>query len=144
MRISIIGCGNMGSAIALALGDAEYDVSIYDSAREKAEECTAANERITVLESLEEASGSDAIIIAVKPQVLPSLYLSLREIETGLWISIAAGVPLSVLEDGDNLATERTLTMDFSAAERAEEDREKQEDGIGRLLQKTRENEIRR
>ena len=31
MRISIIGCGNMGSAIALALGDAEYDVSIYDS-----------------------------------------------------------------------------------------------------------------
>ena len=29
--------------------------------------------------------------------------------------------PLSVLEDGDNLATERTLTMDFSAAERAEE-----------------------
>ena len=99
MRISIIGCGNMGSAIALALGDAEYDVSIYDSARERAEECAAANERITVLESLEEASGSDAIIIAVKPQVLPSLYLSLREIETGLWISIAAGVPLSVLED---------------------------------------------
>ena len=30
------------------------------------------------------------------------------------------------------------------SAERAEEDREKQEDGIGRLLQKTRENEIRR
>lgn len=29
--------------------------------------------------------------------------------------------PLTVLEDGDNLATERTLTMDFSAAERAEE-----------------------
>ena len=99
MRISIIGSGNMGSAIALALSDSGYEVSLYDIAKEKAAECTEGHENISVLDSLDEASGSDAIIIAVKPQVLPSLYLALREIETGLWISIAAGVPLSVLED---------------------------------------------
>ena len=73
--------------------------SVYDSAKEKADECAQEHDNITALDALEEAGGSDAIIIAVKPQVLPSLYLSLREIETGLWISIAAGVPLSVLED---------------------------------------------
>lgn len=99
MRISIIGSGNMGSAIALALADSDYDVALYDSAAEKAEECAAGHDNISVLGAMEEASGSDAIIIAVKPQVLPSLYVALREIETGLWISIAAGVPLSVLED---------------------------------------------
>ena len=99
MRISIIGSGNMGSAIAIALS-ADYDVSIYDISREKAEETARENEKkITVLSSLDECSGSDAVIIAVKPKVLPSLYVSLREIDTDLWISIVAGIPLSVLED---------------------------------------------
>lgn len=99
MRISIIGSGNMGSAIALALSDSDYDVAVYDKAREKAEETAAQKEGIKVLDSIEEAAGSDAIILAIKPQVMPSMYIALREIETGLWISIAAGVPLSVLED---------------------------------------------
>lgn len=45
-------------------------------------------------------SGSDVVILAVKPDVIPSV---LREIdqhlsEDSLIISIAAGVPLSVLE----------------------------------------------
>ena len=99
MRISIIGSGNMGSAIALALSDSDYEVAVYDKAREKAEETAAQKEGIKVLDSIEEAAGSDAIILAIKPQVMPSMYIALREIETGLWISIAAGVPLSVLED---------------------------------------------
>ena len=99
MKVSIIGSGNMGSAIALALFDSGYEIALYDIAREKAEECAGERDGMTVLDTLEETAGSDAVIIAVKPQVLPSLYVSLREIETGLWISIAAGVPLSVLED---------------------------------------------
>lgn len=99
MRISVIGAGNMGSAIASALHDSEYDVAVYDKVQEKAEQLASEHEGISVLSSIEDASGSDAILIAVKPQVLPSLYVTLREIETDLWISIAAGVPLSVLED---------------------------------------------
>lgn len=100
MRISVIGTGNMGGAIASALCEsAEYEVAVYDKAIEKAEKLKEEHDGITVLQSIEDASGSDVIIIAVKPQVLPSFYLSLREIEAGLWISIAAGVPLSILED---------------------------------------------
>lgn len=99
MRISIIGTGNMGGAIASALSSAGFDTEVYDSVQEKAEALREQNENIRVLSSLEMTSGSDAIIIAVKPQVLPSLYDALREVDTRLWISIAAGVPLSVLED---------------------------------------------
>ncbi len=99
MRISVIGTGNMGASIATALASAGWEVSVYDKSREKAEEVAAENSTIAVLSELEEASGSGVIILAVKPQVLPSLYESLKEVETGLWISIAAGVPLSVLED---------------------------------------------
>lgn len=98
MRISIIGCGNMGGAIASALAASEWEVSVYDKAEEKAIALSEGTS-ISVLSSLEDANGSGAIILAVKPQVLPSLYERLREVETDLWISIAAGVPLSVLED---------------------------------------------
>ena len=99
MRIAVIGCGNMGGAIASALADAGWDVSLYDKATEKAEAVAAEKPNVTILSSIEEASGCGVIILAVKPQVLPTLYDSLKEVETGLWISIAAGVPLSVLED---------------------------------------------
>ncbi len=106
MRISVIGCGNMGGAIAAALADSEWEVSVYDKAKEKAE-ALADGKGISILESIEQASGSKAIILAVKPQVLPSLYESLKEVETDLWISIAAGVPLSVLED--HIGTEHVV-----------------------------------
>ena len=99
MRISIIGAGNMGAAIATAVSNAGYETEVYDSVEEKMTTLCQKDERIKALSSVEMASSSDAIIIAVKPQVLPSLYSMLREVETKLWISIAAGVPLSVLED---------------------------------------------
>lgn len=76
MRISVIGTGNMGGAIASALYESEYEVAVYDKATEKAEKLAEEHEGMTVLSSIEDASGSDAIIIAVKPQVLPSLYLN--------------------------------------------------------------------
>lgn len=99
MRISIIGCGNMGAAIAAALETAEgYEVSVYDSNQNKAAEFCRGR-RITLLDDMEKAKGSDVIIIAVKPQVLPSLYNQLSDLKPGLFISIAAGVPLKVLEE---------------------------------------------
>ncbi len=99
MRISIIGTGNMGSAIARALSTTDHEVCVFDAVQEKAEELARECETIKLLPSIKSASGSDAVILAVKPQILPGLYQMLREVETDLWISIAAGVPLSVLED---------------------------------------------
>ena len=98
MKISIIGCGNMGAAIAAALEtDGRFSVSVYDCDKKKAEELCR-GKRIKQLLSLEDAGESDAVLIAVKPQILPSLYDSLSRLRTGFFISIAAGVPLSTLE----------------------------------------------
>ncbi len=99
MKISIIGCGNMGAAIAAALETVEeYEVSVYDSNRDKAAEfCKKRN--ITLLDDMKMAEGAGVVIIAVKPQILPSLYDSLSDLKPGLFISIAAGVPLRVLEE---------------------------------------------
>ncbi len=104
MDISVIGCGNMGGAIASALRDSgKYTLHVYDSDKSKAEKkgftCTA---------SLEEAiKAADIVILAVKPQVVTALYDTLSEYNDKSYISILAGVPLEVLEykiDADNIA----------------------------------------
>lgn len=99
-HIGIIGCGNMGGAIAEALQDSGlWSVSVYDNDRDRlasfCEEhgCSA---KATLAELI---SNSPLTLIAVKPQILPSLYPELKKNsskETG-WISIAAGVSLEVL-----------------------------------------------
>ena len=62
MRISVIGTGNMGGAIASALYDAEYEVAVYDKAAEKAEKLAEEHEGMIVLPSIEDASGSGVIL----------------------------------------------------------------------------------
>ena len=88
--VAIIGGGNMGGAIAHALSkDSSFKVSVYERTREKGEalkkECN-----ISLLSSIPDASGSDVVIIALKP---------------GLYISICAGVDLGTLTK--NLESEK-------------------------------------
>ncbi len=105
--ISIIGTGNMGGAIALALNEVkDYKVSIYDSNLKKAEE-VAKEKNIEVLHSLEDANDKDILIIAVKPQILPSLYTALSNLNPTIFISIAAGVSLKTLKS--NLKTDTPI-----------------------------------
>jgi len=106
-KIGIIGAGNMGGAIAQALSsEKEWQVSIFDLDKAKLDslkDCTAVN-------SLEElVQGEDLLLLAVKPQVLPSLYPILRKAGSRQkkWISIAAGVSLETLTE--NLGTEEVV-----------------------------------
>lgn len=106
-KIGILGAGNMGSAIALALSSGkEWQVSIFDTDRTKLESltcCTAAETVDALLQS------ADLLLLAVKPQVLPSLYPLLRKggSRQKKWISIAAGVSLETLTE--NLGTEEVV-----------------------------------
>lgn len=106
-KIGILGAGNMGSAIALALSSGkEWQVSIFDTDRTKLESltcCTAAETVDALLQS------ADLLLLAVKPQVLPSLYPLLRKggSRQKRWISIAAGVSLETLTE--NLGTEEVV-----------------------------------
>jgi len=100
-KIGFIGCGNMGKSIAEAISkDKNYRISIYSRNFERNKEFakTIKGFAYATLEELFE--NSDYIILAVKPQVLPSLYDELsKKGKNKKWISIAAGVSLKVLQN---------------------------------------------
>lgn len=95
--LGIIGCGNMGSAIAASV---TCTTVIYDTDREKAEELAMRGQHITVANELSELfQSATTLMICVKPQILPSLYSQFRALGSKhkKWISVAAGVPLQTL-----------------------------------------------
>lgn len=115
--LGIIGCGTMGSAIARSLEDTAL---VFDNDHEKA--LALASSKLRVADSMEQLLTScTAILIAVKPQVLPSLYPLFRAHDSSskLWVSIAAGVPLSVLSE--QLGTQKVVRFmpNIAAAQRA-------------------------
>lgn len=96
--IAIIGCGNMGSSIAKALADSGlYSLSVYDADKSKAESFASEN-NASCLAKLEDAKGFDVVMIAVKPQIMPSIYSELKALEPGFFISIAAGISIESLK----------------------------------------------
>ncbi|MGE4583884.1 MAG: pyrroline-5-carboxylate reductase [Sphaerochaeta sp.] len=97
-QLGIIGCGNMGGAIAKSLG---RDVLVYDSDQAKAQAFAKEAGLVAVASLKELFSQSSCLLLAVKPQILPSLYPELRALgsDQKAWISIAAGVPLMVLHE---------------------------------------------
>ena len=105
-KVTVIGTGNMGGAFAEALAkNRNIQLSVYDSCRSCAEKIAKAHKNVEVLSSMDEAVGTDIILIAVKPQVLPSIYERLSNLKSGLFISIAAGVTLETLRK--NLKTDK-------------------------------------
>ena len=97
--MGFIGTGNMGGAIIRSLaGTQAWNILVYDvradAALSLARECGC--ERVSMEELLER---SDIIVLAVKPQVLPSLYERLSKYPSKDWISMAAGVALETLTE---------------------------------------------
>ncbi len=100
-RIGFIGCGNMGGAIATALSKLpDWKVMVHDSDGEKAQSL-AKKIPASVASGLQQLiQDNDILLIAVKPQALPTLYGEFRKAgsKNRQWISIAAGVPLEILQ----------------------------------------------
>lgn len=101
-RIGFIGCGAMARALAGGLVEAGVAASQlvasdpFEAARRLFEESVGAS---TTEHNAEVVGGCDLVILAVKPgavaDVLKALDASIAK--EPLWISIAAGVPLSTL-----------------------------------------------
>ncbi len=105
--IAVIGTGNMGGAVALALARRkDTTVCVYNRTKAKAERIAEGTE-IRVLDSLSDAEGIDTVILAVKPQVLASVYAEAAALHAGMYISLAAGVTLCSLEK--NLGTRNVV-----------------------------------
>jgi pyrroline-5-carboxylate reductase len=103
MKITFIGCGNMGSAIIgglLKSGEADAGdivaADVYAPSRKKAEETFGIETTEDTLQAVERA---DIVLIAVKPQVLDEAAQGLKEKlgKEQLIISIVAGQSLQRL-----------------------------------------------
>ncbi len=104
MRIAVLGCGNMGLAMISGMLSRIDDISIiaYDKSDES---LTRLPDEVLVVppdEWEQTENMPDAIIIATKPSDLGDALAPFRDMDTEicnpLFISIAAGKPIAVLE----------------------------------------------
>ena len=102
-HLSVIGCGNMGSALVRGLIEKKAfspeNVCVVDAERIKAEDL-AARYGVTVL-PVEEAAGiSRLVLLAVKPKDLPILCdrISGAVSADAVIVSVAAGILISTIE----------------------------------------------
>jgi pyrroline-5-carboxylate reductase len=105
MKITIIGAGNMGGAIARGLGNSNIikasDICCSDHSKKVLDAIKKANKEIHITTKNKEAvKNADIIIVAVKPWILETV---IQEIKTSMdykkqvLISIAAGVDFCTL-----------------------------------------------
>lgn len=90
MKIAIIGCGNMGGAIAERLSK-DHELYLYDRHPEKMQSGKACK---TIEEAVDQA---ETVILAIKPQGLKAVKFSLRDNQ--LLISILAGTSIAALKE---------------------------------------------
>lgn len=103
MKITIIGGGNMGSAIAYGLADnalLNCEIHVINRRQEKSDEIKAVNPKINAITNeYEVLKSSDIVIAAIKPWALEEfLYTHKDKLNSKqLIISIAAGISLEQL-----------------------------------------------
>jgi pyrroline-5-carboxylate reductase len=92
MKIRIIGCGAMGSAIAQTLVESGKEISLYDKHEARAESLSRAIGAPYYKAPLEDLIFGDALLLAVKPQDFETVSEELKAFEGGLIASIIAGI----------------------------------------------------
>ena len=115
-RIGFIGCGAMARALAgglLESGVSPSDILASDpfaNARAQFDEAVGAR---TTEDNAEVVQGSEVVVLAVKPGAIDGLLAALDDAicEKPLWISIAAGVPLSALQGSLPIGARVVRTM---------------------------------
>ena len=116
-KIGCIGTGNMGGALARAIGKSGHEVYLSDYSREKAQEVALdIGKNAHVSDNAEIAAACDMILLGVKPQMLAALaeelspLLAARRSHVCL-VSMAAGVSLERLAElfGDGVSVIRIM-----------------------------------
>lgn len=92
MKIRIIGCGAMGSAIAETLKESGKEISLYDRHEERADALSRALGATKSSAPLEDLSMGDALLLAIKPQDFEAATEELKKFEDGLVASIITGI----------------------------------------------------
>lgn len=100
MNIGILGCGNMGTALARAVQTSGHALILFDTVSRKAKESADEYGATLAAGAGELVQKSDCCIVAVKPsQIAQALAGDFAANAAGkLVISVAAGIPLTRLE----------------------------------------------
>lgn len=104
MKVMFIGCGNMGKALVEGFSKSKAgraaEIFLNDSEISKAE-ALQAQLNLAGVRELQDAGQMDAVILAVKPDVIATVCRELNEVfrRGQLLISIAAGVSLASLRN---------------------------------------------
>ena len=107
-RLTIVGAGMMGSALALGFVRAHAlkpdQMTFCDTHRAQAEAVSQKlpSPHASVVDDLIDAvTGSDIVLLAVKPQMVPGILAGLASVLTDrqLVVSIAAGVQINTMEN---------------------------------------------
>ncbi len=114
MKITIIGAGNMGGAIARGLtsGEKSSDIRLTCTARTEQTLAKIRNTRPeihTTTDNVEAVKGADIVLLAVKPWFIRETLIQIRpvlDLEKQIVVSVAAGISFDELEqwlvaDGD-------------------------------------------
>lgn len=99
--LGIIGAGNMGQAFGIGLRSrsSETEISFFDIDRKKAEKAAERCGASSCSNYAELLAGSEAILLAVKPQHLAEVCSALGAgAEEKKYISIIAGTPIAYIE----------------------------------------------
>ncbi len=107
MRIAIIGCGNMGGAIARGLSAdkdflAQNKIAVSNRSQSKLDILKSEYPQIEVsTDNKAVAKGADIVIIAVKPWLVDSVLAEMKQAltENQIYVSVAAGITFSHLQE---------------------------------------------
>ncbi len=105
MKITIIGCGNMGGAIARGLAQSHFirpeDITVSNRSQEKLDKLKAEVPSIhTTTDNKAAVKAADIIVLAVKPWVLDNVAIDIRkdlDLPRQIIVSIVAGASLERL-----------------------------------------------
>lgn len=120
-EVSIIGCGNMGSALIEGLSKSgNHEVTAYDVDENALEAVSPLCDRTTT--DIEKATASDVVVVAVKPDIVAEVLDSIDLSADQTLVTIAAGVPTDFVEARTDATVVRIMpnlaaeTRDMAAA----------------------------
>ena len=108
MKIGFIGGGNMGEAMIAALIRKRIatprDITVSDAAEARRRHLAGKHDVRTTAGNRRAASGADVVVLAVKPQIAPTVLAELKgRLKPGqLVVSIMAGVSIETMRKGLN------------------------------------------
>lgn len=104
LKVGFIGAGNMALALGRAIAErypdivaVPYDVRSEAVAAFRAELARFERARVEPAQNAVEAAAADVVFLAVKPQTMESVLQELAG-QSGLFVSIAAGLPLAFFQ----------------------------------------------